>query len=257
MRIKFENPPINEVIVGVYFDRPMLVRSEHVGVFWNSVRSEFPYIQQQPELSVPLSGPEIVFGPGFPQPRHWLVAPDDESLMQIQSNAFLFNWRKRAGRYPHYDSVKQRFDGLLTRYCNFMESEFGFSAPKVKVTELTYSNVIESGDYWRGPSDTSNVVPGFAAPSLPLDSGDAGAFNFVSAQRTGEGVHFQLSMKTGSSTTQPQKPVLVLEFRTLGSHEAIPISDTEAWFNTAHDTIRNCFIQVTNPEIQRTYWRAL
>lgn len=256
MRIKFENPPINEVIVGVYFDRPMMVRSEHVGVFWNSIRSEFPHIEQQPELSVPMSGPEIVFGPGFPPPRHWLIAPDDESLMQIQPNAFLFNWRKRAGRYPHYESVKQRFDNLLGHYCSFMESEFGFSTPKVRVTELTYNNVIESGEYWKGPADTSNVIPGFAVPSLPLESVDGGAFNFVSAHRTGQGVHLQFSLKTGNSTVDPRKPVLVLEFRTLGNHGAIPISDTVAWFNTAHDTIGDCFVTVTNPEIQRDYWKA-
>ncbi len=257
MRIKFQNPPINEVIVGVYFDRPMMVRSEHVGVFWNSVRKEFPRIVQQPELLVPMSGPEIVFGDGFPPPRHWLIAPDDESLMQIQPNAFLFNWRKRNGKYPHYESVKQRFDSLLGQYCRFMESEFEIAAPKIRVTELTYNNVIEPGEIWSGPADTGNVVPGFAVPSLPLENAEGGGFNFVSAHRMSNDSTLQFALKTGSSVADPKKPVLVLEFRTLGNHPSIPISDTLAWFNTAHDTIGDCFLKVTNPEIQKTYWMAL
>jgi hypothetical protein len=42
----------------------------------------------------------------YPMPRFWLEAEDGTILMQIQKNAFLFNWRKREAQYPHYENVK-------------------------------------------------------------------------------------------------------------------------------------------------------
>lgn len=259
MRIKFQNPPINEVIVGIYFDRRMMVRSEHVGVFWNSMRKEFPVIQQQPELIVPTAPAEIVLEAGqfMPPPRHWLVSADQESLLQIQPNAFLFNWRKRGNTYPHYENVKKRFDELFQRYCDFMEVEFDISAPSISGTELTYSNVVEPGEYWSGPADTSNVVPGFRMPFLPLQDGEPTGFNFVSGTRIGDNTILQLSLRTGTSTGEERKSVLVLEFRTLGSHQAVTVSKTDAWFNTAHEAIGECFMNITDPEIQRKYWKIV
>jgi hypothetical protein len=137
-----------------------------------------------------------------------------------------------------------------------MDSEFGISAPNVRVTELTYNNVIEQGEIWRGPADTAKVIPGFAMPSLPLENTEGGGFNFVSAHRMSTDSTLQFSLKTGSSIADPKKTVLVLEFRALGNHPLIPISDTVAWFNTAHDTIGDCFLKVTNPDTQRIHWKA-
>jgi hypothetical protein len=65
------------------------------------VHNEFPVIRQQPIVSPP------IFGAGgaitieligqdevYPMPRFWLEGPDGRTVMQLQKNAFLFNWRK-------------------------------------------------------------------------------------------------------------------------------------------------------------------
>jgi uncharacterized protein (TIGR04255 family) len=115
MKIKYRNPPINELIIGVYFDQPILpLRSEHIGLFWSEVRGEFSKIQQQPELAFPIVGPPA-FQIGFtdepyPMPRFWLISKNDAILLQIQKNAFLLNWRKRDSDYPHFENVKSSFD---------------------------------------------------------------------------------------------------------------------------------------------------
>ena len=94
MNVKYKNPPINELIIGAYFDQPIVpLRSEHVGLFWAEVRTKFPKIQQQPELSLPIMGPTLTFQIGltdepYPMPRFWLISEDDTILMQIQKNAF-------------------------------------------------------------------------------------------------------------------------------------------------------------------------
>src|SRR5438045_572199 len=112
MRLKFKYPPINEVIVGLYFASEVApLRAEHVGVFWSTVRKDFPKIQQQPVLMIPPTSAagflELTFtNELFPMPRYWLEGIDDAYLMQIQRDAFIFNWRKRGAEYPHFDAVK-------------------------------------------------------------------------------------------------------------------------------------------------------
>src|SRR5580704_19342195 len=105
MSIKFKNPPISELVIGVYFDREIpSLRSEHVGLFWGQVREDFPNIQQQPLVNAPVRQPfpqQIFISSESWMPRFWLEASDGSTLMQIQKNAFLFNWRKKETDYPH------------------------------------------------------------------------------------------------------------------------------------------------------------
>ncbi len=36
MKVRFKNPPINELIIGVYFHPPLArLRSEHIGLLWS------------------------------------------------------------------------------------------------------------------------------------------------------------------------------------------------------------------------------
>jgi hypothetical protein len=102
----------------------------------------------------PLGSLAIELGAGFemfPLPRFWIESPNGEMLMQIQRNAFLFNWRKREGNYPHFESVKKSFDRNFALFVNFLEKELSLQSPEIQVAELTYINLIERTDYWSGP----------------------------------------------------------------------------------------------------------
>lgn len=84
MKIDFERPPINEVAIGMQFAPLINLRSEHVGVFWNRLRADFPTAQQVPPLgNIAQIPPEI-----FPMPRFWFVSKDDATLIQIQKGGF-------------------------------------------------------------------------------------------------------------------------------------------------------------------------
>ncbi|MEN8132936.1 MAG: TIGR04255 family protein [Pseudomonadota bacterium] len=103
MTIRFKKPPINEVVMSTYFN-PLIhgLRNEHIGLFWHSVKETFPYVSQHP----PVGGMDITMGQDiFPMPRYWMIAADDINLIQIQKNAFMFNWRRREDDYPHYDTM--------------------------------------------------------------------------------------------------------------------------------------------------------
>ncbi len=262
MKIKYKNPPINELIIGAYFDQPIVsLRSEHVGLFWAQVRKEFPKIQQQPELSPPIVPPSITFqfgiGEPYPMPRFWLLAEDEITLMQIQKNAFIFNWRKRNADYPHFDNVKSLFDRYFETYSGFLRKELGVENLTFQIAELTYNNLIEPGEYWSDAGDTKRVIPSFSIPDLGMPIETSPDFNYLTAYRISQDLILNVSVRTARSTIDAAKPLLIIEFRALGALEAVSKADADAWYGRAHEIIGRCFAGVTNPDIQRDHWQPL
>jgi uncharacterized protein (TIGR04255 family) len=264
MTVKFRYPPINELVIGVYFSRELHpLRAEHVGLFWSSIRSEFPTIQQQPVILSPAQpAAPVVFEPMtvgemFPLPRFWIESPNGETLIQIQRNAFLFNWRKREERYPHFEAVKKSFDRNFALFVHFLERELSLPSPEIQVAELNYINVIEGADYWRGPPDTKNVLPRFRLPVE--DSTDIGPvdFNITTIQSFSPDLSISTVIRSGRNPQAEMRPALVLEFRGIGLLGAAAKVETDDWFERAHEVIGQCFTTVTNPDIQERYWQRM
>jgi uncharacterized protein (TIGR04255 family) len=263
MTTKFRNPPINEVVIGIYFDRDLApLRSEHVGVFWSTVRDEFPVIRQQQAIARPAFGPilaSITFEfPGenelYPMPRFWLESADGVTLMQIQKNAFIFNWRKRNGAYPHYEFVKNAFDINFARFSRFLQSELSV-IPSPQIAELNYVNLIESGDYWKGPQDTADVVPNFRLPMPLRPELPPPDFNQVTVERFAADLSVTTSIKSGRSAPPELRPSLILEFRAIGLTPAATKSEVDPWYDRAHKIIGDCFTSITSQDVQQRYWQ--
>jgi uncharacterized protein (TIGR04255 family) len=260
MKIKYKNPPINELIIGAYFDQPIVpLRSEYVGVFWSEVRSEFPKIQQQPELSLPIA-PALQIGftdEPYPMPRFWLISEDETILMQIQKNAFILNWRKRDSEYPHFESVKSSFDKYFDLYLDFLKKELGINPPNIQIAELAYSNLIEPTEYWRDSNDTPRLIPTISIPDPGVPIEGKPDFNYLTAYKLSSDLTLNVAVRSGRKATEAVKAVLVFELRALGTLGAARRRDADAWYNRAHEAIGRCFTSMTNPDIQQRYWQPL
>jgi uncharacterized protein (TIGR04255 family) len=257
MSIKFKNPPISELVIGVYFEREIpSVRSEHIGLFWGQVRQDFPNIQQQPPVIAPALQPfpqQIFISSDLWMPRFWLVASDGSTLMQIQRNAFLFNWRKKEADYPHFDAVKASFDKNKKRFFKFLSDELNEAEPKPQLADLNYINVIESCEYWKGPEDTAKVIPRFRLTVLDGSKTESLDFHQTTSQRLAPDLTLNMTVRSARLPQAPAKPVLIIEYRAIGL-----LSETDAldnWFGRAHDTIGHCFTEMTSQDIQKTHWQ--
>lgn len=103
----YDNPPVNEVVIGIQFE-PIALTGAHVGVFWEELRSEFPKASEQPALE---SRIEALQPPHFSAPkfeylswrgsRHWLISADDVQLIQIQADRLFYNWRRGPHNAPY------------------------------------------------------------------------------------------------------------------------------------------------------------
>ncbi len=252
MTIKFEKPPINDVIISTYFNPPLHgLRNEHIGLFWHSIKDKFPHVSQQ----MPVGGMDITMPSEiFPMPRYWMIAGDDITLIQIQKNAFMFNWRRRDDEYPHYENLKPAFDKYYSKFQDFILSDTDTERLQIGVCELTYINTIESCDYWPGPGDTKNVIPSFSIPTIGLSPEAAPSYNCTFVYVIAADLQLRVSVRNAQSSKNTEIPVLVLEIRASGRIGSANKSVVDSWFDRGHQAIIDCFVGLTNPEIQHKYW---
>ena len=257
MRVRFEKPPINELVIATYFNPPLFrLRSEHMGLFWAKIREEFSLVEQQP----PVGGAEMlepVSGEFLSMPRFWFIAEDGINLIQLQKNAFMMNWRRREANYPHYaENLKPTFDRYYRLFEDFLSDDVGVSELKIDMCELTYINTIESCEYWQGPQDTNKVIPSFSVPDIKINLSSNPAFNCVYAYAINSDLQLRVTIRNGEAAQKPGTPVLILEIKAVGRIGGAAKSKADEWFERAHDAIVTCFVNVTNRDIQHSYWQA-
>ena len=255
--LKFKNPPINELVIGVYFDPPLgPLQAEHVGVFWSQMRKEFSTITQQVEIAPPIiaSGIQISFE-AYPMPRYWLISKDEVMLLQIQKNAFLLNWRKREQKYPHFDEVKAHFDRHFDSFRAFMKSEFGIDDLPIRIAELTYTNLMLEGDVWTGIPDVGHILPGISVPDLGMAALQEPDINYVTAYRFASDLSVNFTVKTARNAMDLTKKALIFEFRSVGVLESSDRAGADDWYRRAHETIGQCFTAATSNDIRQSVWQ--
>jgi uncharacterized protein (TIGR04255 family) len=257
--MKFKYPPIDELVIGVYFNTPLqALRAEHIGLFWHGIRDAFPNASQ----AGPIIGQGEAFqaalapAPGevYPLPRFWFSSADEAMLVQLQRNAFLLNWRKRDQLYPHYETVKREFDRVYSVFAEFVRETVG-QAFAIEAAELTYINLALAGDYWGGVTDIARVIPSFR----PIEVGVAGAALADTTQatvwRVAKDLTLTAKVQTGKRTTD-KRDALVFELSAKGRvGSAATKAEADAWFSRAHELTGQAFRGMTNPDIQAQVWQ--
>ncbi len=257
MPIAFKNPPINEVVVSSYFNPPLAnFRSEHVGLFWEKIKDAFPTVKQQFPVNMNQDSIPDEF---FSMPRYWFIAGDEIRLIQIQKNAFMFNWRRRKGNeYPrYYENIKPAFDKYYGLFSEFIRTEVGIAEPTIDLCELIYINTIEHCDFWAGPRDTTNVIPSFSILDSGINTSEPPSFNCNYLYKVSNDLQLNISIRSGVKTQQQNAPVLAFEIKASGRIEGVAKTVSDEWFQRAHDSIIKCFAHMTSTNIQEKHWIPL
>lgn len=258
MPLKFDAPPINELVIAIYYDQGIKsLGAEHVGLFWSQIRDRFPTIRQHPPVMPPHIGyttqdPYLV--EFDPMPRLWLESTDQETVIQIQKNAFMLNWRSRGGRYPSYEKVKEDFDTYKKLFFKFLKEVLNEEEPKTRLADLTYTNLVKRSDYWTGLQDTSKIIPNFSI-AVPVSTSEVPDFQQAYIQKINDELALNTSIKSARSAQDPTAPMLVIEYRALGLLS--DPSTLDKWFSNAHIVIDDCFSKMTAKDIQINYWKSV
>ena len=259
MPLEFNRPPVNEVVIGVHFDRTMSAfRNQHIGLFWEKIRHEFANVQQHPPLgiSIDIGSPQIA-DELFPMPRYWFISNDDIYVIQVEKGAFIFNWRRRGTNpYPgFYESIKPSFDKYYYLFDEFARRELGIPNISIRSCELSYVNRIEPGNLWKGPQDTGKVISSFLLPTTGFDEAQLFNIRCQYGYNVSDDLRISVDVRIDSQPQAPDEPSLFLDIRAMGILEQVAKYDSDEWFVKAHDTIMGCFSKITQDDIQRDHWQ--
>lgn len=123
------NAPIQEVVCGVLFEELLGLDPVRVGQLWSENRDRYARHEMHPPIR-DAAGFELLQGVG--PIRSWLISPDEEYVLQVQSDRLYFNWRRRGGGYPRFE--KHEWPGVLDRLLEELAVVRSFCAKELGVS---------------------------------------------------------------------------------------------------------------------------
>ena len=262
--VKFDNPPVVEVVCGVQFEPLRQWRSHHYGLLWQKFANDFPVVEDKPPLP---PGMEIPLGPAATPtlefmesflPRVWFHSEDRHKMIQVQNDRFLFNWRKSSDEnpYPSFGIVKAEFDQHLAQFKHFLE-EARFPALNANQYEVTYVNNIGPDN---GYTEFGNDAL-FADHQRQNTNGRLlGPTESINLRWT-----YQLPKGWGRLTAHAQtaflsdknnQKIIRFDVTARGWPGTGSTAEKEEWFIMAHEWITRGFAEMTTVGVQKSWKRT-
>lgn len=261
---EFDNPPVVETVLSVQFEKLNEMRVGHFGLFWSQIKSRFPHTEERGtlEASIEAFPPKPGRGVGIkvesyerpPLPRVWFVSDDGNSLIQLQSDRLIRNWRKvgAGDAYPRYETVRQSFQEDFDHFLSFTRSN-GLGEPSVNQCEITYVNHIVAGEGWSGLSEFEKVFrflrsPESLVPGAPEDVSSHTRFQISDDQGRPVG-RLHVELQPGIQKTD-QAPLYRFSLTARGL-----IGNGLDFFDLGRDWIVRSFTELTTTEMHRIWKR--
>lgn len=244
---KLKNPPVVEVVCGVYFESLQGIDPVLLGTYWQDRRSEYP----GREIREAVSLPGVRFGTGHPPLRTWFVSGGNGSfVIQIQHDRFYLNWRLRDGTYPRFsteDGLKVRVLKEFEVFSEFCRSEFG-KAPKPVSIELGKIDHFVEQRHWEDKEDLGKMFPSLR-DILSLTKTDAP--NVLMRFRDDrEGNSLQVAMSTAVVVENEQKTQALRLETTIVRPSGSTVDELEDAFSVANTEANSVFMALI-PKIER------
>jgi len=258
----YNSPPVIEVVYGVQFD-PLGLQCPTVGLFWQTIRQEYPSFVENPPLTSLIekfdsdrrteAQFELMAKP--PLPRLWFLDRTKNWLIQVQDDRFLYNWKRVEDQdpYPRFDVVSTKFFSAWDQFQGFCKSE-GLPLPAVNQLELTYINHINVTDVAAYVKEASKIFPDMRwhEPHRFLPSPETLAWktSFLFPDRQGR---LHVSMRH-AIRRKDQKPTLLLELTARGMPASKERDGVLGWFAMAREWIVRGFADLTDEHVQKEMW---
>ncbi|MFH1748343.1 MAG: TIGR04255 family protein [Planctomycetota bacterium] len=259
---EFEEPPVVEVVCGVLFEPLKAMLASHIGLLWERLRKDYPMSKEVAPLTpvVERFGGEATVHLEFtdvpPLPRIWFLRQDETSLVQLQRDRFLHNWKKvhPTDEYPRYHTVIQQFKDRLAEFKGFIQdNELGVLKPMQY--ELTYVNHIPRGDKISTLADIGRVFPDFAWQARPgrfLSHPNGINWRTITDLPDEKG---RLHTSARTATRTDGQSILQFELTARGYPGDASPDAMLAWFDLGHEWIVRGFTDLTGEEFHRDVWR--
>ena len=261
---RYDNPPVIEVVCGVQFKPLTKFLVGHYGALWQRFKPEYSQCKEAAPLAsrverfdaLPVSDepPEFL-------PRTWFADKRQSRIVQVQRDRFLHNWRKTAGKYPHYEKIVGLFKDHYATFLAFIaDNNLGKVEPLQY--EMTYVNHVPKSAGWETLEEFGEVFPDFPWRSddpwrrgkkrfLPKPDGRNLVLHFTFPDKSGR---LYVTIRNGFRRKDRQ-PVLLLDLTVRGIEAENSAGTMERWFEVAHDWIVRGFADLCSREVQTNVWR--
>lgn len=260
----YDKPPVIEVVYGVQFSPLPELRTPLIGLFWQSIKADYPKFKEMPPLTPVIERfdqegkaeqPTLELLQEVPLPRIFFLDAQTNWVLQVQNDRFLHNWKRVNDDdvYPRFDVVSDRFFKAWERFCEFCRAE-GISNPQVNQLELTYINHIPVRDNHTIGEEVTAIFPDIVWRKehdfLPVPESLAWKSSFLLPNNQGR-LHVSLRharrLKDNTST-------LLLELTARGIPPTSGLAQVKEWFVLGREWIVRGFSDLTNPDVQKKVW---
>lgn len=256
-------PPLVEVVCGVSFPQLGLMKAAHLGLYWQRIRDRFPVIEERPPIGMQIEAgglpgqptiQSVEFSEMPPLPRTWFVDESGDRIVQLQADAFLYNWRNQAeaSKYPRFKVV---YSGFRDEFLGFSEfaAEAGLGQVLPIQFELTYVNHVTESVHWARGQTVGNLLPDFSWRSGGRFLPPYEAINWRTVFPLPDGMG-RLHLSVNSALRKGDEPIVVIELRARGVLRTSDHSGMDEWFAMAHRTIVHGFSDLTGEDVQKDLW---
>ncbi|MAK18445.1 MAG: hypothetical protein CMN41_07405 [SAR116 cluster bacterium] len=257
-KVKFTNPPVDELVLGVQFDTIECLQTIHLHQIWELYKSEFPNVQEMPPLTPRFetfddagrdSVSEMEVNPLPPLRRLWFSSDDEQHLVQFQHDRFIFNWRKRHDQnvYPSFDILLPIFEREFQRLKDFVNKNFEIQL-EINQAEVAYINIMQRSDFQKMShfqliiDDDSLEIEGMQlfVGEILRDDSDKPFARLI--------YEMQSPIKQDSGT-----PSHRLGLTVRGGPAGTDLSSVRAFMEMAHSRIISQFLKLTSDNAQK-FW---
>lgn len=262
---RFAEPPVIETVLGVEFAPLTKWDVVHFGLFWNEIQSDFPETRTQPALDSqierfekPKAAEPRVRLLLKPELRCWFVADDGRTLIQVQHNRFLFNWKKEsaADHYPHFeDVIRPAFLREWSRFRRFVETK-NLGTFEIVQAEVTYINHLEIGKGWSSAADLPQVFPSWSGkssgPFLPPPEDVSVESRYLMPDNVGR---LHISARPAIRNTDGTE-VMQLSVTARGGPTGSDDDSIAEWLNKGREWVVRGFTDFTSDKMHKIWQRS-
>lgn len=253
----FENPPLNEVVLGIQFTPIPGYQQIHAGEVWKLYQSKFPVVQEHPALPPTLenfgfrpTSMEFGFMSGATHDRFWFLNPSHDELIQYQPDKFLHNWRKvgtEENVYPRFEAIISKYSQELATLENYFKTSFSAPGISVNQCEVAYINYIYM-------EDTKGLALNDIFSFLKYDNlPDEFSCNFSRYLRNSEGQpHGRITCTVAQALGQ-RGPMYTMSLSVKGYPGGPSIAEALKFISNGREAIVHLFKELTGPKVHKLW----
>lgn len=268
----FAKPPLAEVVLSIQFATLERLKSIHMGLLWDRIRSTYPAASElaalaptfetfgAPTLSAQGIQFEQLLAP--PMPRYWFEKIGDPHLFQVQQDRIVHNWRKRESDhiYPRYEFIRDRLKQDVEEFRTLLAEE-SLGEMRPNQCEVTYVNILQIPGVDQTYKHLSELTP--------LWGGELGDEIDAEFENATVQMRFRLNNKEGKPTGrvhvafQPvvlqadsSKQAIKLDITARGRPPEETIESAFEFLEASRGAVVKTFAAVTTPSMHKLWERT-